>query len=131
MQDKSKLSKNKYIYRLYVAGKVLHVEKYPIIYSNKSYTYYKMPTRDTLDSKATWTLVDSFEQTLSYNFIYALTNTEKFLSFAPSEDQLEELRANLGLVHKKSNMSRKEELEREISRAESIIIKAKNELAEM
>ena len=42
MKDLSK--KAKYIYRVYCAADdVVHVEKYPVIYVNKMYLYYKVP----------------------------------------------------------------------------------------
>lgn len=40
--DEKNLSKYKYIYRIYESGdKVLHCEKYPIIYINSEVVYYK------------------------------------------------------------------------------------------
>lgn len=42
MMDLQKLSKRKYIYRIYVSSdKTVHCERYPIIYLNSEVVYYK------------------------------------------------------------------------------------------
>ena len=47
--DKKELSKKKYIYRLYKARDgVPHVEKYPVIYINEKYVYFKVASKSEL-----------------------------------------------------------------------------------
>lgn len=47
--DKSTLSKKKYIYRLYEdRDGVPHVEKYPVIYINEKYVYFKVASKSEL-----------------------------------------------------------------------------------
>ena len=48
MVELKTLSKYKYLYRIYEANKNINMEKYPIIYSNKSYMYYKTGKGDAL-----------------------------------------------------------------------------------
>lgn len=41
MLDKKNLSKIKYIYRIYSADNMLHLERYPVVYINSEVVYYK------------------------------------------------------------------------------------------
>lgn len=59
MENKD-LSKCKYIYRIYVArDTVTHVEKFPVIYANKKYIYYKGGTGDSLKELLTTHVIDN------------------------------------------------------------------------
>lgn len=44
------IPKNRYIYELRMEDDFVHVRKYPIIYENKEYAYFKTPGSKTLDS---------------------------------------------------------------------------------
>ena len=41
MLDMKALSKQKFIYYVYEADKTLHIEKFPIIYINSEFVYFK------------------------------------------------------------------------------------------
>ena len=62
--NKKELSKKKYIYRLYEAKDgVPHVEKYPVIYINERYVYFKVATKSELgrvDISDTYTSVVAY-----------------------------------------------------------------------
>lgn len=63
--DVKELSKCKHIYKLYVAkDNSVHMEKYPIIYANKSYVYFKAGG-EKLGSVAFKDVLDSFDDWLS------------------------------------------------------------------
>lgn len=48
------LSKKKYIHHLYISNDlILHHEKYPIVYSNSEYIYYKKPGNPELERACT------------------------------------------------------------------------------
>ena len=49
-EEKAELSKyvHKYIYNIYIAGGVFHCERFPIVYANLKYFYYKR-SEDMLD----------------------------------------------------------------------------------
>lgn len=48
--DYKNLYKNKYIYYIYESSdRKIHLEKYPIIYMNKEYVYYKQTNSDLLN----------------------------------------------------------------------------------
>lgn len=48
--DKQNLSKIKYIYRIYKSAEdnQVHIEKYPVVYVNSNYTYYKVANKQEL-----------------------------------------------------------------------------------
>lgn len=48
--DKSGLSKRKYIYKIYRSYRdhTFHIERYPIIYANSSYVYFKVANKQEL-----------------------------------------------------------------------------------
>ena len=62
--DKKELSKKKYIYRLYEdKDGVPHVEKYPVIYINEKYVYFKVASKSELmrvDISDTYTSVVAY-----------------------------------------------------------------------
>lgn len=39
----------KYVYRIYYANETLNCEKYPVIYENEQYIYYKTASKSTLN----------------------------------------------------------------------------------
>lgn len=43
------IPKNKYIYELQMEDDIVHVRKYPVIYENKEYAYFKTPGSKQLD----------------------------------------------------------------------------------
>ena len=48
--DKSELSKHKYIYKIYqsCSDNSFHIERYPIVYANSSYVYFKVANKQEL-----------------------------------------------------------------------------------
>ena len=69
--NKKELSKKKYIYRLYEAKDgVPHVEKYPVIYINERYVYFKVASKSELgrvDISYTYTSVVAYGKKDFYN----------------------------------------------------------------
>lgn len=48
MLDTKNLSKIKYIYRIYSADDMLHLERYPVVYINSEIVYYKAARKNSL-----------------------------------------------------------------------------------
>ena len=48
MLDMKNLSKIKYIYRIYSANNMLHLERYPVVYINSEVVYYKGARKNCL-----------------------------------------------------------------------------------
>lgn len=72
MLDKTKLSKQKYIYCVYAGkdgptlGSKLHVERFPIVYINSKYVHFKLPGDEALDLKSLDFVKDSLESLSGY-----------------------------------------------------------------
>lgn len=114
MLDKETLSKQKYIYTAYVSSDgILHVEKFPVIYINKTLVYYKRPGIDTLGCKSIKDVYDSFES-LPYEKIntlyYYSYQTVLFWSAKDTPKTIEELKSR----------KEKEEAEQKLKEAKRI-----------
>lgn len=48
MLDKTTLSKQKHIYYVYNSGNETHIEKFPVVYLNSKYVYFKRQRQDEL-----------------------------------------------------------------------------------
>lgn len=79
MLDKEMLSKQKYIYCVY-SGKddCLNVERFPIIYINNRYVYYKKPGSETLDYKSISFVKDSLNSLKDYEINHLRFQRELF-----------------------------------------------------
>lgn len=73
MLDKATLSKQKYIYCVY-AGKddsildgKLHIERFPVIYINSKYVYFKFPGDEALTLEAISSVKDSLDSLTDYD----------------------------------------------------------------
>lgn len=63
MLNKETLSKQKYIYTVYISKDgVIHSEKFPVIYINKTYVYYKTPEKENLTYRYIAEVYDSLEK---------------------------------------------------------------------
>ena len=72
MPNKETLSKHKYIYYVYeTADKTIHIEKFPVIYINSKYVYYKRHRKDELDKVYVGYVKDSLADVYNkdYKFI--------------------------------------------------------------
>lgn len=75
MLDKNALSKQKYIYYVYDAdaGKTMHIERFPVVYINSKYVYYKHSRKHELEKvylgDVKDTLANVFEK--DYKFVYS------------------------------------------------------------
>ena len=49
MLDNKTLSKQKFIYYVYESDKTIHIEKFPIVYINSKYVYYKHSRKHELE----------------------------------------------------------------------------------
>lgn len=60
--EKEFLSKNKKIYILSKDGNGFHIAKYPVVYLNHEYTYYKKSIGTMLSSISTQDVIDVFDE---------------------------------------------------------------------
>lgn len=121
MFDKKTLSKQKYIYTAYISSDgILHVEKFPVIYINKTLVYYKRPGIDTLGCKSIKDVYDSFKS-LPYEKIntlyYYSYQTVLFWSAKDTPKTIEELKLR---YEEEKYKKEKEETEQKVKEAKRI-----------
>ncbi len=117
MLDKETLSKQKYIYYVYESDKTIHIEKFPIIYMNSHYVYFKHSRKHELEkvyvNNVKDTLADIFKK--DYRFIYS---SDRYF-WNPAENPEEVVT----MLKKKADEKRIEEnkswAERELERAKT------------
>ena len=90
--ENNELSKVKYIYRIYEAHDgLLHLQKYPVIYINKKYVYFKTAKSDKLDFILIGNVVSDFYKTYKSKY-YTYNITAKFDEyFWDYNDSIQEL----------------------------------------
>lgn len=68
--DKTNLSKYKHIYRIYSNGYELHMEKFPIIYINKQFVYYRRPEETFLRDISMSNINNNYSQNTTFDCFY-------------------------------------------------------------
>lgn len=100
--------KNRYIYHIYRDWnnpEIIHILKYPIIYSNKAMTYYKMPGATSLGSIYSIHIVSTLEEASNI-----LARNRQFCNIYCSENpghSLEDKENLLGRVERKRDLVQK------------------------
>lgn len=88
MLDRETLSKQKYIYYVYEADKTFHVEKYPIIYINSEYVYFKTGRKNMLEHVSTPRVKDNLESVFERDYRYIWREDRYFWNLAENPDEL-------------------------------------------
>lgn len=81
MLDKENLSKQKYIYCVYsenILDDKVHIERFPIIYINNKYVYFKVPGNESLTLKSISSVKDSLESLTDYEIDCLAWNHQYF-----------------------------------------------------
>ena len=109
MLDMKNLSKLKYIYRIYESSdKILHLEKYPIIYINSEVVYFKMVRKqeyihnvklENIKQEIKDFYVSPYLNFPCYSVYYADTETNICNIFIALKQQQEYYRANENMIN--------------------------------
>ena len=113
MVDLKNLSKIKHIYRIYESeDKVLHCEKYPVIYINSKVVYFKSTRKqEMLNCIYINKVLDSFTEFCQNNYYHNIYSSCFDKYFWDMETNIEEIYADLkkqrNVIRNKNNEERK------------------------
>lgn len=128
--NKEQLSKIKHIHKIYLGGDgILHCEKYPVVYINKNYTYFKEYNNPSLNHTDTSRvhdtiddfLIDKMSRTVRLPYLTGYVwNMDDYSS--------EYMAGILAKIHNKQNQTRRENL---LNRAKYHKIQYETAMAEL
>lgn len=107
----------KYVYRIYSSNGTINCEKYPVIYENEKYIYYKIASKSLLDYKTKHGYGRCLDRVEEYPHS-GFKNVNIIVLNKPTKEQLEALRDRMV---KEDKQSRIDKLAMEINRARDII----------
>ena len=106
-----------YIYRIYYANDTLNCERYPVIYENKEYIYYKTARKSELSyarRNRCYKSLDEYKQ----GYVRYL---DIMVFEAPKEDSLDEIKVRLEVAERHRRVERlKSQIERHKAEIEKI-----------
>lgn len=112
MLDKQNLSKIKYIYKIYSADDMLHLERYPIVYINSKVVYFKENRKNDFLGRLEYDYISDTYVTLKpyYSTWYLRGNIDVCEYFFGIETDIQSIYENLKEQYDKYNAERLEYL---------------------
>lgn len=88
MLDMKTMSKQKYIYYVYESDKTLHIEKFPIIYINSEFVYFKTGRKNALENVRTSRVKDNLEDIFKHDYHFVWREDRYFWNSVENPEEV-------------------------------------------